>query len=97
ESGFHEREFESGDSSAGYSDGVGNGAGIAVCGGGRFLGGAAGRGCGGDGWLDGIAAELGVCGGTGAEPFDNGDGGAANWRKRSQGRGGGRSASDFPG
>jgi len=56
-SGFHDREFKSGDSFVGHSDGAGDGAGIAVCGGGRFLGGAAGRGRSGDGGPYGIAVE----------------------------------------
>src|SRR6267378_2836317 len=94
-SGFHDRKFKSGDSFVGHSDGAGDGGGIAVCRGGRFLGGAAGRGRGGDGGPYGIAAEPGVCGGTGVESFDDGDGGATDRRKRSAGRGGGGGAGDF--
>ena len=48
----------------------------------------AGSGRGGDGGADGIAADAGVRGRHGAEPFDHGDGGAADRRKRSRGRGG---------
>jgi hypothetical protein len=71
--------------------------GVAVCGGGRVLGGPTGGERRGYGGFDGIDVEPGVRGRHGAEPFDDGDGGSAHWRKGSRGRGGRCGAGDCAG
>ena len=74
-------------SSARHSHGAGDGAGIAVCRGGRVLGGPAGRQCGGHGGHHRVDAGAGVRHRPGRFAVDHGDGGAAHRRKRPGRRG----------
>ncbi len=95
--GLHQGESEPRHPAAGHPDGDGDGARVAIRRRRRVLGRSCGIERGGDGGPDRVAAHAGVCGGHGAQSFDDRHGGAAYRRERPGRRGRGSRAGDFPG